>query len=290
MISKGPQRREHPAGAPPSAEPARPDAATATIPANCPKCSTALPAGGAWCPACGLQVADVCGLCSSPLEPAWNYCPRCGSSAGEPGTIPCPSCREPVAVAFTFCTRCGARARALCGGCGRPQRREWTFCPACGTPEGARPTPPSPLPHPTHPGGASTPPFPHGEGGPGGVGREAEAFNEQGKHAYEADDLDTAIAAFRQAVALDPTNADYQTNLAVALDEREMDAEALAAYERALELNPRQVTALLNIGYIFSETERFEEARQVWEQVIRIDPTSEEAQEARDNLRNLDEL
>jgi tetratricopeptide (TPR) repeat protein len=76
----------------------------------------------------------------------------------------------------------------------------------------------------------------------------------------------------------------------VALDEREMDAEAFAAYQRALELNPRQVTALLNIGYLYSEQEQFEEARQVWEQVIRVDPASEEAQEARDNLRNLDEL
>jgi superkiller protein 3 len=119
---------------------------------------------------------------------------------------------------------------------------------------------------------------------------EAESFNEQGKRAYEADELETAIAAFRQALALDPTNADYQTNLAVALDEQEMDEEAFAAYTRALELNPRQVTALLNIGYLYSEQERFEEARQVWEQVIRVDPASEEAQEARDNLRNLDEL
>jgi superkiller protein 3 len=126
--------------------------------------------------------------------------------------------------------------------------------------------------------------------GAGGVGSEADVFNEQGKRAYEADDLDTAITEFQQALALDPANADYQTNLAVAFDEREMDDEAFAAYQRALELNPRQVTALLNIGYLYSEQEQFEEARQVWEQVVRVDPASEEAQEARDNLRNLDEL
>jgi len=291
MISKGPQRRENPADAPSPTVPVDPE--EARLPKSCPKCSTAIPAGGAWCPACGLQVADICGACGTPLAAAWSYCPRCGSSAGEPGTIPCPSCREPVSLGFAFCTRCGAQARPLCAGCGRPQRREWAFCPACGTAAG---TPPPGPPSPLGKGGgvardAVTPPSPAGRGG-GGVGPapEAEAFNEQGRRAYEADDLDGAISAFYQAVALDPANANYQTNLAVALDERGMDLEAFAAYQRALELNPRQVTALLNIGYLYSESDRKEEARQVWEQVIRIDPATEEAQEARDNLRNLDEL
>jgi predicted amidophosphoribosyltransferase len=286
MISKGPQRRENPADAPAGATPVR--AEEATLPASCPKCGTAIPSGGAWCPGCGLQVADICGACGAPLASAWSFCPRCGASAGEPGTIPCPSCREPVSLGFAFCARCGAQARPLCGDCGRPQRREWAFCPACGTAEGAtvgRPTSNNQRPSP---GTAAVPTSSSTH--LAATNPEAEAFNEQGKRAYEADDLDAAIAAFGQAAALDPTNADYHTNLAVALDEREMEFEAFAAYQRALELNPRQVTALLNIGYLYSEKERKEEAREVWEQVIRIDPASEEAQEARDNLRSLDEL
>jgi len=122
------------------------------------------------------------------------------------------------------------------------------------------------------------------------VNPEAERFNEEGTRLYEENDLAGAIAAFRRAVALDPDNASYHTNLAVALDEDEQDADALAAYERAIELDPRQTTALLNLGYMYSESERYEEARQVWEQVIRVDPRSADAEEARQNLRNLDEL
>lgn len=265
-----------------------PHVVTAVPVRTCPKCTAVIPDDGAWCPACGLQVADVCWQCGGVLATQWSFCPRCGMGASEPGTVPCPSCREPVARNFAYCPRCGTAARPLCYECGRALRRDWSFCPECGTPveedeetrrqvgevsEGVR-TPP-PVAAPSRPGVTHP---------------KAEAFNEEGKRHYEADNLDAAIAAFRRAVALDPTNADYQTNLAVALDEKELDFEAFAAYQRALELNPHQTTALLNLGYLYSESERYEEARQVWEQVIRIDPASEEAEEARRNLQNLDEL
>lgn len=264
---------------------------------NCPKCATAIPPEGAWCPACGLQVEDICWQCGAVLAAEWSHCPRCGLSTGEPGAIPCPSCREPVARGFAYCPRCGAAARPLCSECGRPLRREWSFCPDCGTAAGAaaaaevdadeedvstgdRRQATAPVRGP----GA-------GSGRPSSVSSpEAEAFNKEGVRLYEADQLDAAIAAFRQAVALDPNNASFHTNLAVALDEKELDFEAFTEYQRAIELDPRQATALLNLGYLYSEDERYEEARQVWEQVIRIDPGSAEADEARQNLQNLDEL
>jgi hypothetical protein len=264
---------------------------------NCPKCATAIPPEGAWCPACGLQVEDICWQCGAVLAAEWSHCPRCGLSTGEPGAIPCPSCREPVARGFAYCPRCGAAARPLCSECGRPLRREWSFCPDCGTAAGAAAAAEvdadeeevstvdrRPATAPVRGSGA-------GSGRSSSVSSpEAEAFNKEGVRLYEADQLDAAIAAFRQAVALDPNNASFHTNLAVALDEKELDFEAFTEYQRAIELDPRQATALLNLGYLYSEDERYEEARQVWEQVIRIDPGSAEADEARQNLQNLDEL
>jgi RNA polymerase subunit RPABC4/transcription elongation factor Spt4 len=260
---------------------------------SCPKCATPIPAEGAWCPACGLQVEDICWQCGAVLASEWAYCPRCGVGTGEPGTIPCPSCREPVARGFAYCPRCGTAARPLCSECGRPLRREWAFCPDCGTPAGEAPADREPdsvdLPvegaRKRSPSGRAPAPAAARPASP-----EAEAFNQEGVRLYEADQLDAAIAAFRQAVALDPNNASYHTNLAVALDEKELDFEAFTEYQRAIELDPRQATALLNLGYLYSEDERYEEARQVWEQVIRINPSSAEADEARQNLQNLDEL
>jgi TPR repeat/Double zinc ribbon len=283
-------QRMLPAQAPAVQQGERPMAQTSTR--SCPKCATPIPAEGAWCPACGLQVEDICWQCGAVLASEWAYCSRCGVGTGEPGTIPCPSCREPVARGFAYCPRCGAAARPLCSECGRPLRREWAFCPDCGNAAGAA-AEAEPEPRDLAVEGARER-SPAGRAPAPAAARpaspEAEALNQQGVRLYEADQLDAAIAAFRQAVALDPDNASYHTNLAVALDEKELDFEAFTEYQRAIELDPRQATALLNLGYLYSEDERYEEARQVWEQVIRIDPSSAEADEARQNLQNLDEL
>jgi RNA polymerase subunit RPABC4/transcription elongation factor Spt4 len=263
---------------------------------SCPKCATAIPPEGAWCPACGLQVEEICWQCGTLQAAEWAFCPRCGLSAGEPGAIPCPSCREPVARGFAFCPRCGAAARPVCSECGRPLRREWAFCPDCGTAAGAAAEAELDEEDELTADRRSAPAQARGSRSAVGGQRsavaspEAEAFNREGVRLYEADQLDAAIAAFRQAVALDPNNAGYHTRLATALDERELDAEALAEYQRAIDLDPRQSLALLNLGYLYSESERYEEARQLWEQVIRIDPSSQDADEARQNLQNLDEL
>ena len=51
-------------------------------------------------------------------------------------------------------------------------------------------------------------------------------------------DAVTAIALFRQAIAADPTDADYHFNLAVSLHRRGEKAEALTEIARSLELHP----------------------------------------------------
>ena len=63
--------------------------------------------------------------------------------------------------------------------------------------------------------------------------------------------------------------------------------QAFAAYRRAIELNPSEGQAYLNMGYLYNERERTSEAREMWEKVVQVAPDSEEAKEARDNLRSL---
>ena len=55
------------------------------------------------------------------------------------------------------------------------------------------------------------------------VTAEAEALNAQGIAAYEGERFDEAIALFRRAVALDPSNATFHCNLAVAYGELRLD-------------------------------------------------------------------
>jgi RNA polymerase subunit RPABC4/transcription elongation factor Spt4 len=264
---------------------------------RCPKCGAALPEQAAYCAACGLQTRDLCWDCGRPLETEWRFCPACGADTTEVGVIPCPSCREPVPRDHAYCARCGTAVRSTCDECDRILRRSWQHCPDCGSPtasEGSvgrsqgravaeslrrteRPEPSTPFPEV---GDAQAAP---GSG-------EAEALNQQGIAAYEAERFDEAIALFQRAVALDPNNATFHCNLAVAYGELRRDDEAFAEYQTTLELNPSNVRALVDLGYLYSEQERYEEARDCWERAIRAAPDSSEAAEARDNLQNLEQL
>lgn len=260
--------------------------------ARCPKCSSALPSESAFCPACGLQTRDVCWDCGRALETGWRFCPSCGGDATEPGVVTCPSCGGSVAREHTYCTQCGKEVRTTCDECDRLLRRSWTHCPDCGEPA------PGVIPA----GGAAVrveraaprePSTPFAEPGdvlPAHSSEEAEALNQRGIEAYEREQFDQAIDLFRRALALDPRNATFHCNLAVACGEKGLDYEAFTEYQQTLTLDPSNVTALVNLGYLYSEKERYEEARDCWERAIRVAPDSPEAAEARASLENLEQL
>ena len=254
---------------------------------NCPKCSASIPAEGSWCPQCGLQVSDPCWECGRPLATGTNFCAHCGTPNTEPAVVQCPNCKVLVARGHVFCTACGAQARVACQECERPMRRDWTRCPACsGEPEweesgvgqelarlrGDEPEDPSawlqPAPRP----------------------RDAEDLNARGAEAYEAGNYREAVRLFQEAIDTDPSNASFYTNLGVAYGEVGDDLQAFAAYRKAIELNPKEIAAYANMGYLYMERERHAEAREMWEKVIRLAPDSEEAREARENLRGMDQV
>ena len=89
---------------------------------------------------------------------------------------------------------------------------------------------------------------------------------------------------------MEPENAGYHCNLAVAYDECDRDAEALVEYQKTLQLKPDDLTALLYLGYMYSENDEFDKAQQYWGQILRIAPDSAEAQEVQQNLRHQGEL
>jgi predicted amidophosphoribosyltransferase len=268
----------------------------APVSSRCPKCSAALPVEAAFCPACGLQSRDICWDCGHPLETGWRLCPYCGGDASEPAVIPCPSCQASVARNYAYCPQCGTAARPTCDECDRVLRRSWQYCPDCGAPASEESAPggagqrAAPAGQPARRAGPATP-FPEpGDVLPSISSQEAEALNQRGIEAYERERFDEAISLFRQAVGLDPRNATFHCNLAVAFGESGHDDEAFSEYQRTLSLNPANVTALVNLGYLYSERERYEEARDCWERAVRAAPDSSEAAEARASLQNLEQL
>src|SRR2546421_12217256 len=74
------------------------------------------------------------------------------------------------------------------------------------------------------------------------------------------DDLEEALAAYEQAITLDPHNAITYLNKGNALKGLSRYEEALAAYERAITLDPHNAIAYLSKGDVLCEREHYREA------------------------------
>jgi len=82
-----------------------------------------------------------------------------------------------------------------------------------------------------------------------------------------------AVAALRQALALDPTGSPGHHNLGLALEELGRLDEAEAAYRDALRVDPVCVAALNSLGDLLRRRGRLEEARDCFQGALNIKPT-----------------
>jgi protein O-GlcNAc transferase len=81
-----------------------------------------------------------------------------------------------------------------------------------------------------------------------------------------------AVAALKQALALDPRLAPAHQNLGIALEELGRPDEAEAAYRDALRIDPAYVAALNNLGELLHRRGRLEEARQCFQATLSMGP------------------
>jgi tetratricopeptide (TPR) repeat protein len=89
--------------------------------------------------------------------------------------------------------------------------------------------------------------------------------------------LDDAIAAFRQAIALNPNIAETHRNLGIALRDKGRFDEAIAAFRRAIALEPNFAEAHNNLGIAFCKNEQFQEAIGSCQKAIELRPNIAEA-------------
>jgi tetratricopeptide (TPR) repeat protein/tRNA A-37 threonylcarbamoyl transferase component Bud32 len=81
-----------------------------------------------------------------------------------------------------------------------------------------------------------------------------------------------ALAAYEEAIRLNPTNDDYHDNRGIALSYLQRYQEALAAYEQAIRLNPNYALAYRHKGDVLDDLKRYREALAAYEQAIRLNP------------------
>lgn len=81
-----------------------------------------------------------------------------------------------------------------------------------------------------------------------------------------------ALAAYEQSLRLDPNNARAYSGKGNVYSDLQQYPEALAAYEQALRLKPDAAVILYNKGNVFNNLERYSEALAAYEQSLQLDP------------------
>lgn len=84
--------------------------------------------------------------------------------------------------------------------------------------------------------------------------------------------FEEALAAYEQAIRLDPNFAELYYRKGDALSDLKRHEEALAAFEQAIHLDLNYANAYVGKGNALTRLERYEEALTAYEQAIRLDP------------------
>ncbi|MDP1537713.1 MAG: tetratricopeptide repeat-containing serine protease family protein, partial [Burkholderiales bacterium] len=95
--------------------------------------------------------------------------------------------------------------------------------------------------------------------------------------------LDPAIAAYREALRINPEYAAAWNNLGITYRSLKRYDDAIAATREALRINPEDAAAWSNLGLTYHDLKRYDDAIAAYRQALRIDP--EEAK-AWNNLGN----
>jgi superkiller protein 3 len=89
---------------------------------------------------------------------------------------------------------------------------------------------------------------------------------------YKQERLNEAIAAFREAIRLEPSFAEAYINLGLALDRQGKPAEAIVALRAAIRLDPTGASAYYNLGNTLAHHSKYVEALDEYRAAIRHQP------------------
>ena len=104
------------------------------------------------------------------------------------------------------------------------------------------------------------------------ISKEAIELYNKGVARYRAGDLEGAIAAFENALEIDPEDYDAWNGRGITLNGLGRNSEAIIALEKALEINPKFHFAWNNLGLTLNALGRKSEALTAFETALEIDP------------------
>ena len=107
--------------------------------------------------------------------------------------------------------------------------------------------------------------------------REAEAHYHKGVAHSDAGELESALAAFRDATLANPCLSQAWSGLAMMLAKLGSPEESVACYTRALDIDPGNVEILLLKGNTLGQLHRHDEELVCYKEVLRLEPQNLDA-------------
>ncbi len=102
--------------------------------------------------------------------------------------------------------------------------------------------------------------------------------------------LEKAEAAYRQALALRPTDEKARCNLGALYVKKRQFPEAVAQFRQALVDHPRSALAHYNLAILFAETKIYREARAEWAAAAQADPQGDIGRRSLANVRIVEQM
>jgi Flp pilus assembly protein TadD len=104
------------------------------------------------------------------------------------------------------------------------------------------------------------------------IGQDSQQSTIAGKQWLDQQRYDEAIAAYRQAVRLEPQNALAHYGLGVAYSRKGENEQAIAAYREAIRLQPEHADAHYGLGVASGHLSQNEQAVTAYREAIRLNP------------------
>ncbi len=89
---------------------------------------------------------------------------------------------------------------------------------------------------------------------------------------YDMKRFDAAIPWYEQAVQLDGSNPDVNTDLGTCYLYTNKPEKAIEIYQKSLVINPRHPQTLQNLGFAYFSVAKFGEAMKEWEKLLAFHP------------------
>src|ERR1044072_4572332 len=104
---------------------------------------------------------------------------------------------------------------------------------------------------------------------------EAERRVEKAHELFERGRWEEALDELKAAIAINPYNGSWHFNLGLTYDALERYADAIAAYRQALDIDPDDVAVLNALGHACNRAAKFDEAIRFFERVEAMEPPFE---------------